>query len=94
MAAKIVADHTELFHQAWITDLFAPRQVALHEAVNKDDFSAVRISPFLGADVDSVGCFNGKWPVRLRTSRSGFDKEKKLVAAVAITLENMEDLPL
>ena len=77
MAAKIVADHAELFRQAWITDLFAPRQVALHEAVDKDDFSAVRISPFLGADVDSVRCFNGKWPVRLRTGRPGFDEEKK-----------------
>ena len=77
MAAKIVADHAELFRQSWITELFTPRQVALHEAVDKDDFSAVRISPFLGAYIDPVRCFDGKWPVRLRTRWPGFDDEKK-----------------
>jgi hypothetical protein len=57
MAAQVVGDDAEFLGEIAV-DLTHPRQVALPEAMDQEDFRAVRIAPLLRRDGEAVRCLH------------------------------------
>ena len=55
MTAQVERDHAEIFRKRRIAELARPREMALVEAVDEQNFAAARIAEFMHGERQSVG---------------------------------------
>src|SRR5262249_48575490 len=58
LAAEVVGHHVEFLGEIAAGDLLDPRQMALREAVDEEDFGPIRIAPVLRRNGEAVGRFH------------------------------------